>query len=67
LLNGSPPAPDTQKVLGKNHVEIPAHIKGNEMIANALFCAIVISSGYGFWLLDQLKFMARYKAVLFHA
>jgi len=26
-----------------------------------------MSSLYGFWLLDQLKFMARYKAVLYHA
>ena len=37
------------------------------MIANALLFTIVILLGYGFWLLDQLKFMARYKAVLFHA
>ena len=26
-----------------------------------------IWGAYGFWLLDQLKFMARYKAVLYHA
>jgi len=32
------------------------------MIANALLFTIVILLGYGFWLLDQLKFMARYKA-----
>ena len=37
------------------------------MIANALLFTIVILLCYGFWLLDQLKFMARYKAVLFHA
>src|SRR6266480_5926533 len=37
------------------------------MIANALFFTVVILIGYGFWLLDQLKFMARYKTVLFHA
>jgi hypothetical protein len=37
------------------------------MIANALLFTIVIVLGYGFWLLDQLKFMARYKAVLYHA
>ena len=37
------------------------------MIANALLFTIVILMGYGFWLLDQLKFMARYKAVLYHA
>jgi hypothetical protein len=67
LLNGFPPVPDTQWVSGKNHVEIPAHIKGNEMIANGLLFAIVILLGYGFWLLDQLEFMARYMAVLFHA
>ena len=36
------------------------------MIANALLFAIVILLGFGFWLLDQLKFMARYKAALFH-
>jgi hypothetical protein len=37
------------------------------MIANALLFTIVILLGYGFWLLDQLKFMARYKAVLYQA
>jgi hypothetical protein len=37
------------------------------MIANALLFTIVILLAYGFWLLDQLKFMARYKAVLYHA
>jgi hypothetical protein len=37
------------------------------MIANALIVTIAILLGYGFWLLDQLKFMARYKAVLYHA
>jgi hypothetical protein len=37
------------------------------MIANALLFTVVLLLGYGFWLLDQLKFMARYKAVLFHA
>ena len=37
------------------------------MIANALLFTIVILLGYGFWLLDQLKFMARYKAALYHA
>jgi len=41
--------------------------QGNEMIANALLFAMFILLGYGFWLFDQLKFMARYKAVLFHA
>ncbi len=37
------------------------------MVANALLFTIVILLAYGFWLLDQLKFMARYKAVLFHS
>lgn len=37
------------------------------MIANALLFTIVILLGYAFWLLDQLQFMARYKAVLYHA
>jgi hypothetical protein len=37
------------------------------MIANALIITIAILLGYGVWLLDQLKFMARYKAVLYHA
>jgi hypothetical protein len=37
------------------------------MIANALLLTIVVLLGYGFWLLDELKFMAAYKAVLFRA
>ena len=37
------------------------------MIANALLFTLVILLGYGFWLLDQLKFMARYKETLYHA
>jgi hypothetical protein len=37
------------------------------MIANALLFTIVILLGYGFWLLDQLKFIAPYKSVLYHA
>ena len=37
------------------------------MIANALLFTIVLLLGYGFWLLDQLKFMAHYRAVLYHA
>lgn len=37
------------------------------MIANALFLTVAILLGYGFWLLDQLKFMAPYKGVLLHA
>lgn len=37
------------------------------MIANAVLFAIAALLVYGFWLLDHLKFMAPYKAVLFHA
>jgi hypothetical protein len=37
------------------------------MIANALIVTIAILLAYAFWLIDQLKFMARYKAVLYHA
>jgi hypothetical protein len=37
------------------------------MIANALILTIALLLGYGFWLLDQLKFMACYKAILYHA
>lgn len=36
------------------------------MIANALLITIAFLLAYGFWLLDQLKFMAPYKNVLFH-
>src|ERR1017187_1137861 len=35
------------------------------MIANALILTIALLLGYGFWLLDQLKFMVPYKSVLF--
>lgn len=37
------------------------------MIANAVFLSVAVVLAYGFWLLDALKFMAPYKAVLFHA
>jgi hypothetical protein len=37
------------------------------MIANALLLTIALLLAYGFWLLDQLKFMAPYKTVLIHA
>jgi hypothetical protein len=37
------------------------------MIANALLFTIVLLLAYAFWLLDQLKFMAPYKTVLYHA
>jgi hypothetical protein len=37
------------------------------MLANALLVTIVLLLAYGFWLLDQLKFMARYKTVLYHS
>lgn len=36
------------------------------MIANALLISIVFFLAYGFWLMDELKFMAPYKAVLLH-
>src|SRR5208282_6749636 len=53
----------------------PRDISGNTvtgaeehaMIADALLFTIVILLGDGFWLLDQFKFLARYKAVLYHA
>jgi hypothetical protein len=37
------------------------------MIPNALLVTIALLLAYGFWLLDQLKFMARYKSVLVHS
>lgn len=37
------------------------------MIANALLLTIAILLGYGFWLMDQLKFMAPYKDIVFRA
>jgi hypothetical protein len=37
------------------------------MVANALLFTIAVLLAYGFWLLDQLKFMASYKAVVFAA
>ena len=37
------------------------------MIANALLLTIAVLLAYGFWLMDQLKFMASYKGVIFHA
>jgi hypothetical protein len=36
------------------------------MIANALLITIAFLLAYGFWLMDQLKFMAPYKTLLFH-
>jgi hypothetical protein len=36
------------------------------MIANAVLITIAVLLAYGFWLMDQLKFMAPYKALLFH-
>lgn len=65
MLDGFPPAPHC--VSRRSRIAILAHCKSKEMIANALLFTIVLLLGYGFWLLDQLKFMARYKAVLFHA
>jgi hypothetical protein len=37
------------------------------MVANAVLVTIAILLAYGFWLMDQLKFMARYQSVLYHA
>lgn len=37
------------------------------MIANALLLTVAILLAYGFWLLDQLNFMAPYRSVLVHA
>jgi hypothetical protein len=36
------------------------------MIANALLITIAFLLAYGFWLMDELKFMAPYRAVLFN-
>jgi hypothetical protein len=37
------------------------------MIANALLITIAGLLAYGFWLMGELKFMASYKTVLWHA
>ncbi|HEY0701431.1 MAG TPA: hypothetical protein VGD60_01570 [Candidatus Acidoferrales bacterium] len=37
------------------------------MIASALLVTIAFLLAYGFWLMDQLKFIAPYKNVLFHS
>lgn len=37
------------------------------MIANTLLLTIAVLLAYGFWLMAQLKFMASYKEVIFHA
>ena len=36
------------------------------MIANALLITVAFLLAYGFWLMDQLRFMTPYKSVLFH-
>ena len=36
------------------------------MIANALLITIAFLLAYGFWLMGELKFMAPYKAAVFH-
>jgi len=63
LLPAFRPLPEADKVSQEN----PTEREEFTMIANALLFTIVILLGYGFWLLDQLKFMARYKAVLYQA
>ena len=50
----------------ENLTDISAHTRETKMIANALILTIALLLGYGFWLLDQLKFMTPYKGVLFH-
>jgi hypothetical protein len=66
LLPGFGPLPGAQRVCGT-----PTQTLTNAgeflMIANSLLFTIAILLGYGFWLLAQLKFMATYKAVLYHA
>jgi hypothetical protein len=42
-------------------------MEGPVMVANALLFTIAILLAYGFWLMDQLKFMARYRTVVFRA
>jgi hypothetical protein len=37
------------------------------MTANAVLVTVVLLLAYGFWLMDQLKFLARYQSVLYHA
>lgn len=37
------------------------------MVGNALLVAVAILLGYLFWLMGELKFIAPYKSVLFHA
>jgi len=37
------------------------------MIASAVLITTVCLLAYGFWLMGELRFMAAYKAVLFHA
>jgi hypothetical protein len=36
------------------------------MIANATLITIAVLLAYGFWLMDQLKFLAPYQKLLFH-
>src|SRR5258708_31288542 len=60
LLAAFHPLPGTLDVFWKTLTKT----KEFTMIANALLFTIVILFGYGFWLLDQLKSIARYKAVL---
>lgn len=63
MLPAFRPLPEALKVCQEN----PTGRETFTMIANALLFTVVILLGYGFWLLDQLKFVARHKAVLYHA
>jgi hypothetical protein len=57
------PLPETQKVSQEKSTRGETFT----MIGNALLFTILILLGYGFWLLGQLQFIARYQAVLYHA
>ena len=57
----------SSRVSGEEKPARRRDVRKAEMIANALLLTIAILLGYGFWLMDQLKFMAPYKDVVFHA
>jgi hypothetical protein len=50
--------------IGKTESDL--YESGPKMIANALLLTIALLLAYMFWLMDELKFMAPYKAVLIH-
>jgi len=63
LLSAFRPLPESQGMSG----ETQPPKAGNTMIANAVLLTIGVLLAYGFWLLDQLKFMAPYRTALFHS